>query len=57
MDLHRSLPGQVSNGISFALRCSTTAVENVGYPSNCGVVYGTFGDPVAHQERLLLNVE
>lgn len=37
-----------------AWQCSTTAVENVGYPSNCGVVYGTFGDPVAHQEWFVI---
>lgn len=33
-----------------ALRCSSS-VPDVGYPSNCGVAYGTFGTLSEHQEK------
>lgn len=36
--------------LSALPRCASSTVSDVGYPSNCGVVYGSFGDPRAHED-------
>ena len=37
-----------------AWECASSTVSDVGYPSNCGVVYGSFGDPRAHEEWFVI---